>query len=200
MRNCLVLAAALLLGSSLPMEAQAPVTHVSLAQTSPSFTMTPIVTTTPRVLRAGLWSVVPHAELPAKPLPHVTFVFDGRYKFGEAYKPEPSLESRLPIEVDRTAFLTESNYMVTHLWGGLELEGFDSTLHSQGAQLGSPTSASGLQGFAPSRHDQAGITDSLGSYGISLRYTIGQHAEIRKTMPIWRCMSWVIGDGRGCSL
>ena len=75
MRNRLVLAAALLLGSSLPMEAQAPVTHISLARTSPSFTMTPIFTTTPRVPRAGLSPVAPRAELPAKPLPHVDFRF-----------------------------------------------------------------------------------------------------------------------------
>ena len=200
MRNHLVLVAALLLGSSLPIEAQAPATHVSLAWTSPSSALTPSFAITPRGPGDGLSPVVPRAQLPAKPLPHVAFVFGGRYKFGEAYNAEPSLESRLPIAVVRTPFLTESRYTVAHLWGGLWVDGFDSTLHSQGAQLGSPTSASGYQGLVPSRHDQAGIADSLGSSGISLRYTLGPQEGTRKAMPMWRCMSWVIGDGRGCPL
>jgi hypothetical protein len=191
MRSHLVLVAGLILGNYLPMEAQTPATQIVLAQTSPSPNLTMILFRAPRV-RLSL--VVLPIQLPRNPLPHPAFLL------AAAYKPEPSLESRLPIEEVRTSLLTESSFLVAHLWRGLQLDIVDSTLHSQSLQLGSPRSGSGFQDFHPSSHDQAGIASSVGLDGISLRYSFGRDAETKKPVQMLRCVSWVIGNGRGCPL
>jgi len=69
------------------MEGQTPPTQVVLAQTSPSLTM--ILFPAPRV---RLSPIVLPVQLPRKPLPHPEFLL------AAAYKAEPNLESRLPIE------------------------------------------------------------------------------------------------------
>jgi hypothetical protein len=189
MRNHLVLVAGLVLSSCLPMEAQTPATQIVLAQTSSSLTMILF-----RASRVRLSLIVLPIQLPGKPLPHPAFLW------AEAYKPESSLESRLPIEEFRTPLLTESSFLVAHLWRGLQLYIFESTLHSQSLQLGSPTSGIGFEDLRPSSNDQAGIASSVGLDGISLRYSFGRDAETRKPVQIWRCVSWVIGNGRGCPL
>jgi len=116
------------------------------------------------------------------------------------YKSEPSLESRLQIEVVRTPFLTESRYPIAHLWRGVHLNVFDNSFHSQGLQLGSSLSGIGFQDFRPSSHDQAGIGNSDVLDGISLRYSFGRDAETRNPVQIWRCLAWIMGNGRGCPL
>jgi hypothetical protein len=189
MRNHLVVVAGLLLSSCLSMEAQTPATQIVLAQTSPSLTM--ILFPASRV-RSSL--IVLPIQLPGKPLPHPAFLW------AAAYKPEPSLESRLPIEEFRTPLLTESSFLVAHLWRGLQLDVFERTLYSQSLQLGSPTSGIGFEDLRSSRSDQAAIASSVGLDGISLRYSFGRDAETRKPVQILRCMSWVIGKGRGCPL
>lgn len=171
MCNQIVLVVSLLLSSCLPMEAQRPATQV---------------------VRLSL--VVLPIQLPSRPLPNSAFLS------AAARKPEPSLESWLPIEEVRTSFLTETRFLVAHLWRGLQLDVFDSTIHSQSLQLGPPSSGSGFQNFRPSSHDQAGIASSVGFDGISLRYSFGWDAETRKPTQLWRCVSWVIGNGRGCTI
>jgi hypothetical protein len=173
MRNHSILAAGLLLSSCLPMQAQTPATQIVLAQTSPNLTM--ILFRAPQV-RLSL-TVLP-IQLPGKPLSHRAFFL------GAAYEPEASLESWLPIEVIRTPLLTESSFLIARLWRGLQVDGFDSTVYSQ---------SSGFQDFRPSSHDQAGIASSVGLDGISLRYSFGRDAETRKPIPIWRCLSRIVG-------
>jgi hypothetical protein len=189
MRNYLILAAGLLLSGCLPMEAQTLATETVLAQTSPSLTLIVL-----RASRVRLSPIVLPVQLPRKPLPHPAILLAG------VYKPETSLETRLPIEEFRTPFLTESSFLVAHLWRGLQLDAVDSTLHSQSLQLGSPRIGSGFQNFRPSSHDQAGITSSSEFDGIRLRYSFGRDSDTRKAIRMWRCVSWAIGNGRGCPL
>jgi hypothetical protein len=189
MRKYLILAAGLLLSGCLPMEAQTLATQIVLAQTSPSLTLIVL-----RASRVQLSLIVLPIQPPRKPLPHPAILL------AAAYKPEASLETRLPIEEFRTPFLTESSFLIAHLWRGLQLDAVDSTLHSQSLQLGSPRFGSGFQNFRPSSHDQAGITSSVELDGILLRYSFGRDAETRKPIRILRCVSWVIGKGRDCPL
>jgi hypothetical protein len=189
MRNRLIVVVGLLLSSCLPLEAQTPATQIALAQTSPD--LATILFPAPRI---PLSAIVLPIQLFGKPLPHPAFLLDA------AYEPDPSLESRLPIESFRTPLLTESSFLVAHLWRGLKLDLFQSTLHSHGRQLGSPTSGVGFYYLRPSTNDQAGLANSVGLEGISLRYSFGRDAETGKPVQIWRCVSWVIGNGRGCPL
>ena len=139
MRNRLIVVVGLLLSSCPLLDAQTPATQIALAQTI----LFPAA-------RNPLSPIVLPTQLSGKPFPHPAFLLDG------AYEPDPSLESRLPIESFRTPLLTESSFLVAHLWRGLKLNLFQSTLHS--------------------------------------------HGETRKPVQIWHCVSWVIGNGRGCPL
>jgi hypothetical protein len=182
MRNHLALVTGLFLSSCLPMEAQIRASQIVLPQTSPSLTM--ILFRAPQVPSS---LIVLSIQLPRKPLSYPVFFL------AAAYKPEPSLESRLPIDVFRTPFLKESSFLIAHLWRGLQLDGFESTLHSQNPQFGSPASGIGFQDFRSSPHDQAGVTSSVGFYGISLRYSFGRDAEARKPIALWRSLSRFVG-------
>ena len=182
MGNHLLPVAALLLSSCLSMEAQTTATQVALAQTSSSLTIVQFPASRVRVPL-----IVLPIQLPRKPLSYSVFFL------AAAYKPEPSLESRLSIEVFRTPFLKESSFLLADLWRGLQLDGFESTLHSQNPQFWSPASSIGFQDFRSSSHDEAAVTSSVGFYGISLRYSFGRDAETRKPIPMWRCLSRIIG-------
>jgi hypothetical protein len=189
MRKYLILAAGLLLCGCLPMEAQTLATETVLAQTSPNLTLVAL-----RASRVRLSPIVPPVQLPRRPLPHPAILLAG------VYKPEASPETRLPIEEFRTPFLTESSFQVAHLWRGLQLDAVDSTVRSQSLELGSPGIGSGFQNFRPASHDQAGITSSAEMDGIRLRYSFGRDSDTRKGIRIWRCVSGVMGNGRGCPL
>jgi hypothetical protein len=182
MGNHLVLVTGLLLSSCLPMKAQIPAAQIVLPQTSPS--LIKILFRAPQV-PASL--IVLTNQLPRKPVSYPVFLL------AAAYKPEPSLESRLPIEVFRTPFLKKSSFLIAHFWRGLQMDGFESTLHSQNPQFGSPASSVGFQDFRPSSHDQAGVTSSVRFYGISLRYSLGRDAETRKPIAPWRSLSRIVG-------
>jgi hypothetical protein len=191
MRKCLILAAAagLLLIACFPTEAQIPASQFALEQTPSHLTMILFPAPLP-----GLSPIVLPIQLFGKPFPRPTVLLD------EVYRPNPSLENRLLIESFRTPFLTESSLPVAHLWRGLKLVLFDSTIHPRGLELGSPTSGTGFYYMRPSTNDQAGVANSVGLSGISLRYSFGRDADREKPVQIWRCVSWVIGDGRGCRL
>lgn len=175
MRNYLVLVAGLLLMGCLSMEAQTLANRIVLAQTSPSPTLIVL-----RTSRVRLLPFVLPIQLTRKPLPHPAMLF------AWAYKPEAGLETRLPIEEFRAPFLTESSFLVAHLWRGLQLDVMDSTIYSQSLQRGSPRIGSGFQNFRPSSHDQAGITSSAELDGIRLRYSFGRDADTRRLIRIWR--------------
>jgi hypothetical protein len=185
MRNQLVLLAGLLLSSCFPMEAQAPVAPAILAHTSPGLPMT--IT----LFRAS--PIRSSTTLPERPPRRPAFLL------ATAYGPEPSLESRLPIDQFQTPLLAESRFPVAHLWRGLKLDVFESTFHSHSWQRGSPTSGVGFQDLRPLSSDQAGIGSSIRHNGLSLTYSFGRDAA-RRPIQILRCLSWVVGSGRGCPL
>ena len=184
MRSHLILVVGLLLSCYLPIKAQTLTKQSVLSETSSSLTMTLYPASRVRVSL-----VAQPIQLASKLFPRPAFLL------AAAYKPEPSLESRLPIEEVRTSFLTESSFLVAHFWRGLQLTGFDSTL-----RFGSPRSGGGFQDFRPPSHDQEGVANSVGLDGISLRFSFGRDAETRTPNPIWHCMLWVIRNGRTCSL
>lgn len=175
MRNNLILAAGLILSTCLPVEAQIPVKQIVLMQASAGRTLI--------LFRA-----------PQDRFPPPAFVL------AAAYKPEPSFESRLPIQEVRTPFLTESSFLVAYLWRGLQLDVVDSTLHFHNLELGPPRFGSSFQGLRSPIHDQTGVASSVELDGIGLRYSFGRDAEARKPKQIWRCVLWVVGNGRRCSL
>jgi hypothetical protein len=191
MRKCFIFVAAagLLLIACFPTEAQTPGSQFALEQTPSDLTM---------ILFPGrlpwLSPIVLPIQFFGKSFPRPTFLLD------EAYKPDASLENLLLIESFRTPFLTESSLPVADLWQGLKLVLFESTIHPRGLELGSPTSGIGFYYMRPATNDQAGAANSVGLSGISLRYSFGRDAERGRPVPIWRCVSWVMGDGRGCHL
>ena len=189
MRKCVIFVAAagLLLIACFPTKAQTSATQFALKQPPPDLNV--ILFPAPRV---WLSSIALPIQLFSKPFPRPAFLLD------TAYEPDPSLENRLPIESFQTRFLAESSFQVAHLWRGLKLVLFESTIHPRGPELGSPTSGIGSYYLRPSINDQAGLANSFGFSGISLRYSFGRDAERGKPVQIWRCVSWVIGDGRGC--
>lgn len=175
MRNNLILAAGLVLSTCLPVGAQIPAKQIVLTQASPGRTL-----------------ILFRAPQDRFPLP--------AFLLAAAYKPEPSVESRLPIQEVRTSFLTESSFMVAHLWRGLQLDVVDSTLHSCSLEPGPPRFGSGFQDFRSPSHDQWGVASSVEIDGIRLSYSFGRDTETRKPNQIWRCVLWVVGNSRGCSL
>ena len=189
MRNRLIVVVGLVLSICLRLQAQTLTTQIALAQTSPD--LTTILFPAPGI---RLSPIVLPIQLFEKPFPHPAFLLDA------AYEPDPSLDSRLSIESFRTPLLTESSFRVANLWRGLKLDLFQSSLHFHGPQLGSPTSGVGCYCLRSSTNDQAGLANSVSLSGIRLRYSFGRDAETRKPVHIWRCVSWVIGDGRGCPL
>src|SRR5271155_1782670 len=191
MRKCFIFVAAagLLLISCFFTDAQTPASQFALEQTPSNLSMI--------LFPAPLPWLLP-IVLPIKPIgtlfPRPTF-------FGyEVYEPDPSLKTRLLIGSFRTPLLTESSLSVGHLWQGLNLVLFKSTIHPRGPELVSPASGIGSYHLRPSTNDQAGVANSVGLSGISLRYSFGRDAERGKSVHIWRCVSSVIRDGRGCRL
>lgn len=184
MQPRLMLLAGLLLGSCAPGAAQTLATRVFVAR--------PEQTT--MLVRASLTLFAPKApmqsRLPTKPVPRTAFLVNS------AYTPDPGLMGRSLVEEDRTRFLTESRLAVVQFWRGrFELGGFASTLHMQNGQFGLPGS-----GDPPSNHDQSSTARSIGNDGISLVFRFGRDAQTRGQPGVWRCLSWIRGDSRGCNL
>jgi hypothetical protein len=189
MRKCVVFlaAAGLLLIACFRTEAQIPATQWAPEQTPSGLTV--ILLPAPRV---WLSPIALPIQTFARRLPRPAFLLV------TVYEPDPGLENRLAIESFHTRFLTESSLPVAHLWRGLKLVLFESTIHPRGLELGWPNSGSGSYYLRPLTNDQAGVANSLGFSGISLRYSFGRDAERGNPVQIWRCVSWVVGNGRGC--
>ncbi len=191
MQKCFIFVAAagLLLIACFSTEAQIPASQFALEQTPSDLTMILF----PAPLPWFLPIVLPIKPF-GKPLPRPT-------SFGyEVYKPDPSPENRVLTRSFRTPFLTESSLSVAHLWQGLNLVLYKSTIHPRGPELVSPAAGIGSYHLRPSTNDQAGVLNSVGLSGISLRYSFGRDAERGKSVHMWRCVSGVIGNGHGCRL
>lgn len=181
-----ILVAGLLLSSCVPAGAQTLATQVLLAQASPAPTTTMLVSAlpTPFLPNAPMAS-----ERPRKPVapPTVFFV--------PAYERDRSPENRPLIQTIRNPFLTESRLVVAQFWRGhLQLNGVQGTLHMQNPHFGTPGSN------PPRSHDQAGLANTFNLDGVSMVFRFGRDTETERGLPIRRCLAWIRGDSRGCSL
>ncbi|HTZ99041.1 MAG TPA: hypothetical protein VMB02_01845 [Candidatus Aquilonibacter sp.] len=115
-----------------------------------------------------------------------------------AYKSGPTLESQIPIDTFRSPLVTESTVPLIHLWRGLKLDAFDTTVYSQSLDRAAPESGAAFESLRPAGKDQASLASSFGGDGLSLRYTFGR-APANKPVQIWRCVSLIARQGRGCA-
>jgi hypothetical protein len=185
MQRQLILVAGLLLSSCLPAGAQTLATQVFLVQARPAPTTILLwALPTPFAPNAPLAS-----QRPRKPVAPPTVVFT------PAYEPDRSAKSQPLIEAIRTPFVTESRVAAVQFWRGyLQLDGIQGTLHMQNPYFGPP-------GFVtPRGHDQAGLADSFNLDGIGVVFRFGRDAQIARGPQIWRCLAWIRGGSRGCSL
>jgi hypothetical protein len=187
MRTHFILIAGLFLGTFFPAAAQTPRARIVLA----SARATPRATATPSFRPVRAPSSV---ALPDKPLPHTAFPLAG------AYKPEPGLASRVPIEEFRTPLVSESSVPIVHLWRGLGFDFVESTSYSHSLERGSPDSGVAFQDPRPIAKDQAALASSFGGDGVSLRYTFGRGEPAAKPVQMWRCISLLVGEAHGCPL
>ncbi|HEX4004344.1 MAG TPA: hypothetical protein VHX36_16950 [Candidatus Acidoferrales bacterium] len=185
MRTQFILIAGLFLGTFFPAAAQTPRMRTILASATPRAAAMPSF----RPVRAPSSAV-----LPDKPLPRFSS------SLAPAYKPEPSLVSRLPIDEFRTPLMMESSVPIVHLWRGLGFDVFESTLYSHSLQRGSPESGVAYQDLRPVTRDQAALAGSFGGDGVSLRYTFGRDASAAKPVQMWHCASLIVGEAHGCPL
>ncbi|MGC2331118.1 MAG: hypothetical protein WA581_06675 [Candidatus Acidiferrales bacterium] len=185
MQTRFILIAGLFLGTFFPAAAQTPRMRIVLASATSRAAATPSF----RPVR-----VPASAVLQGKPLPRASSPLAG------AYKPEPSLVSRLPIDSFRTPLMMESSVQIVHLWRGLGFDFVESTFYSHSLQRGSPESGVAFQDLRPITKDQAALASSFGGDGLSLRYTFGRGESATKPVPIWHCVSLIVGDARGCPL
>lgn len=113
--------------------------------------------------------------------------------FSEAYEPDHSLEHLSPMDKVKTLTLTQSSLPLVQLWGGrLQLDAFQSTLHSQNVQLG-PLGYSGIEGFPPSRQSYLGGPLSVHLSGLSLSFHLGRDSRARRPTQVWRRLTRIVG-------
>lgn len=186
MRTHFIPIAGLLLGTFFPAAAQTPRMRIVLASATSRAAAEPSF----RPVRTPLSA----AALPDKPRGRTASPLAG------AYKAEPSLVSRLPIDEFRTPLMMESSVPIVHLWRGLGFVFVDSTFYSHSRQRGSPESGVAFQDLRPVPRDQAALTSSFGGDGLSLRYTFGRREPAAKPVEMWHCVSLIVGDAHGCPL
>jgi hypothetical protein len=93
----------------------------------------------------------------------------------------------------KTLTLTQSNLPVFQLWGGrLQLDAFQSTLHSQNVQLG-PSGYGGIEGFRPTRQSYPGGPLSVHFSGFSLSFHFGRDSRAKHPPQVWRRMTRFVG-------
>lgn len=185
MRTHFILIAGLFLGTFFPAAAQTPRMRIILASETSRAAATPLF----RPVRTPSSAV-----LPDKPLPRASSALAG------AYKADRSLASRVPIDVLRTPLMTESSVPIAHVWRGLGFDFFESAYYSHSLQRGSPESGVAFQSLRPRAKDQAALASSFQGDGLRLRYTFGRDSAASNPVQMWRCVSWITGQGRGCPL
>jgi hypothetical protein len=124
---------------------------------------------------------------PRKSPAHFSLLLSG------AYEPDHSLEHLSPMDKVKTLTLTQSSLPLVQLWGGrLQLDGFQSTLHSQNVLLG-PLGYGGIEGFRPSRQSYLGGPLSVHFSGLSLSFHLGRDSRERRPTQVWRRLTRIVG-------
>jgi hypothetical protein len=117
---------------------------------------------------------------------HFNLVFAG------AYEGDPILEHISPMDEIKTLTLTQSLLPLVRFWGGrLQLDAFQSTLHSQNMQFGL-SGDGGLGGFRGLRQGYSGGSFSAHFSGLSLSFHFGREARTRPAIQLWRHMTRIV--------
>jgi hypothetical protein len=113
--------------------------------------------------------------------------------FGGAYEGGLILQHLLPMDETKTLTLTQSLMPLVRFWGGrLQLDAFQSTLHSQNMQFGA-SGDGGLRGFRGLRQGYSGGAFSAHFSGLSLSFHFGKEARARPAIQLWRHMTHFVG-------
>jgi len=173
----------LFLGSCAPAAAQTPAPQIVLAQEhfAPAITMIRTVSTP-----SPTASFQPYRDPGISPA-NFSRLFAG------ANERDHSLERLPPMEASKTFFFTQSNLPLVQLWSGrLQLDAFQSTLHSQNLGLG-PLGYDGMQGVRSPRQSYPGEPRSVYLSGLSLSFHFGRDSRTRRPTQVWRRLTRIVG-------
>ncbi len=113
--------------------------------------------------------------------------------FAGADESEHTMGRLLPMEEVKILFFTRSSMLLVQLWGGrLQLDAFQSTLHTQNVPL-DPLSYRGTQGFRSARQSYPGGPSSVHLSGFSLSFHFGRDARTGRQTEAWRYLSRIVG-------
>jgi len=127
------------------------------------------------------------SQEPGKPNAHLSLLS------ARAYARDYSLEHLSPMDDVRTLILSQSSLPLVRLWGGrLQLDAFQSTLHTQNVPL-DPLSYRGTQGFRSARQSYPGGPSSVHLSGFSLSFHFGRDARTGRQTEAWGYLSRIVG-------
>jgi hypothetical protein len=178
-----ILLLGMFLGSHVPVAGQTPAPQIVAAQEHIAPVMT-ILRTVSIPFPAA--SFLRSQELGKSPA-HFSLLFSG------TLERDHGLEHLSPMDEVKTLTLTQSSLPLVQLWGGrLQLDAFQSTLHSQNVQLG-PLGYGGIEGFHPSRQSYPGGPLSVHFAGLSLSFHFDRDSRARRPTQLWRCLTRIVG-------
>jgi hypothetical protein len=179
MRKRFIVLLGIFLGSCVPTVAQIPAPQI-VERVEPTVTMLRTVST---------------------PLPAASFLYQdpgnspARFSplFAGADESDHTMGRLLPMEEVKILFFTRSSMLLVQLWGGrLQLDAFQSTLHTQNVPL-DPLSYRGTQGFRSARQSYPGGPSSVHLSGFSLSFHFGRDARTGLQTEAWRYLSRIVG-------
>jgi hypothetical protein len=177
-----ILILGMFVGSQVPAEAQTPAPQIVLGQerVPPSMTMLPTVST-PLLATSFLLS-----QDPGKSPARFSFLFAG------AYERDHSLKHLSPMDEVKTLTLTQSSLPLVQFWGGrLQLNAFQSTLHSQNVQLG-PFDNHGMGASRLPRQSYPGGPRSVHLSGLSMSFHFDRDARTGHPAQLWRRLTRIV--------
>jgi hypothetical protein len=183
MHKGFILLLGMFLGSRVSEAAQTPKPQIVLAQVHIEPAVTMHRTVAPP-LSAPSFLLYPD---PGKSPAHFSLLL------ARAYERGLSLERLPPIEEIKTLILEQSSLPLVQLGGGrLQLDAFQSTLHSQNVLLG-PLGYGPMQGFRPPRQSCPGGPCSVHLSGLSLSFHFGRDSRTGPPTQAWRRMTRFVG-------
>lgn len=178
-----ILMLGMFLGSHVPVAGQSPTPQIVLAQGHGAQIMTMHRTVSTPLPPASFLLSQDSGKSPAQ----FALLFAG------ASERDHSLENLSPMDQVKTLTLTQSTLPLVQLWGGrLQLDAFQSTLHSQNVQLG-PLGNGEMGGFRPPRQSYPGGARSVQLSGLSLSFAFGRDSRTRRPTEVWRRMTRFVG-------
>jgi hypothetical protein len=156
----------------------------------------PAQTPAPRIVLAqehvaAVITILPTLTVPL-PAPFLLFkdsrksnVYLGPILFPGAYRPDYSLEPLSPMDEVKTLILTQSSLPLLQFWGGrVQLEAFQSSLHSQNLQ---PAGfGNSMRSLGPTQQGYPGGPRSVHLSGLSLSFYLGREARTGHPSQLWR--------------